>query len=326
MRADILKLLELNPHAYVSGDALIKATGISRQGVWKHIQALIEEGYLISSAKGQGYRLEAAPTKLTQTQLEGLISESGLVDKAFHFDSIGSTNAYLKEQSKRLHTAIAVADEQTQGRGRLGRAWDSAKGDGLWMSLLLRPPIQPIKASMLTQVAAVSMLRALGAFADVKVQIKWPNDLWIGNLKLCGILTEMASEINAIEYVVVGIGLNLTQKSFPEPLDQVATSLCQHTGGQISRLKIIGLFLKYFSEDYSNFIADGDLRRFVQPLNENAYLNGHTVWVSDRPDMDYTAVGVNELGELLVKDNQGILKGLTYGEVSVRRKDYATGI
>lgn len=326
MRTQILKLLAAQPGTFVSGESLIKATGISRQGVWKHIQALIDEGYQITSAKGQGYCLEASPTDLTQTQLETIVGVNGLLDKALHFETIGSTNAYLKEHSRKLTTALVVSDEQTAGRGRLGRNWESAAGDGLWMSMLLRPPIQPAKASMLTQVVAVSMVKALQCFEDVRVSIKWPNDLWIGETKLCGILTEMAAEINAIEYVVVGIGVNLKQQSFPEPISGVATSLVKHTQMPISRAQIVARFLDYFKEDYQQFIADGDLSGFVPFLNENAYLNGHQVWLSDRPDGNYKALGVNALGELQVQDPEGNIVGLSYGEVSVRRKDYAIGI
>ncbi len=326
MRAEILKLLKANPHTYVSGEALIKATGISRQGVWKHIQALIDEGYLITSTKGQGYRLESSPVRLTQTQMDALVSDYPFIEKAYHFDSIGSTNAFLKEHAKRVSTALAVADEQTAGRGRLGRAWASAKAEGLWMSLLLRPPIQPVKASMLTQVVAVSMVKALSVFKDITISIKWPNDLWIGEQKVCGILTEMASELHAIEYVVVGIGLNLTQAQFPEELSQVATSLNKHTNTSISRLELIQRFLECFSDDYNQFIEDGDLSAFVPFLNEKAYLNGHTIWISDQPQADYRAIGVNVMGELIIEDSDGNQKGLTYGEVSVRRKSYALGI
>lgn len=328
MRSEILKVLESAMGTFVSGEALMKATGISRQGVWKHIQALIEEGYRIQSVKGQGYCLASRPSGLTQSLMERLAHASGLVEKGFHFEVINSTNAYLKDLAKKVGTAIAVADEQTAGRGRLGRLWSSEKGEGLWMSLLLRPQIMPSKASMLTQVVAASMVKALEVFYDVPIKIKWPNDLWVGERKICGILTEMAAELHAIEYVIIGVGLNLTQQSFSADLEGVAASLSQFTEKPIDRAEIIEKFLTFFKADYEQFLKDGDLSSFTDFLNEKAYLNGQLLWISTMPDAegDFRGLGVNSLGELIVEDGLGNQIGLSYGEVSVRRKQHATGL
>lgn len=326
MRAEILKLLTSNAGAFISGEKLIKATGITRQGVWKHIQGLIEEGYVIESVKGQGYRIQAVPERLTQSQLETIVSESTLLEKAYHLETVGSTNAFLKEQAKRVNTALVVADAQSAGRGRLGRSWESAKGEGLWMSMLLRPPIQPLKASMLTQVVAVSMAKAIREVAGIQVQIKWPNDLMVGNRKVCGILTEMAAEINAIEYVIIGIGLNIAQGAFPDDLKEIATALAWHTNKPVKRDLIIARFLKCFSEDYQRFLEAGDLVDFVADLNALSYLKGHQVWLSETPEVTYLALGVSRDGELMLNDAQGQTRLVAFGEVSVRRKEYATGI
>lgn len=319
MRAEILKMLLDHIGTYVSGESLMNACSISRQGVWKHIQALMEEGYPILTAKGSGYQLPHDPHILTQSRLEMILLSMPLIEKAYHFPSTPSTNAFLKEQSKRIESAIAVADEQTQGRGRLGKAWVSQDQGGLWFSILQRPSILPSQASMLTQVAAAAMVKTLLTLTTIEIKIKWPNDLMIGDRKLCGILTEMSAELHAIDYVVIGIGLNLYQQAFEPPLDKIATALCQHHSGTIDRIEIIKLFLENYQELYTCFVRDGNLKEIIDYLNQNAYLNGHEITIMHDTTKKAKASHVNVNGELVIQNEQGEQESLLYGEVSVRR-------
>ncbi len=302
---------------YVSGAALSQDFGVSRQSIWKHVNALIEEGYQIESLRRKGYKLAVAET-LGKNAVVRLLKQTTLFERAQYHDQIDSTNSYAKRHAGDLATAIVVAAEQSAGRGRLGRTWQSTAGAGLYFSLLLRPDIAPHLASMLTQLAALAMRRAIEQTHQLKTQIKWPNDIYYKDKKLSGILTEMATEMNAVEYVVVGVGVNLKQLSFEPEIADIATSIAAHSDCNLSRTALLKSFLVEFEVLYNAFLEEQDLAFVVDALNAHSHVVGKNIWLIDgqRRQAAY-AKRINEMGELVV-EQAGEERKLYYGEVSVR--------
>lgn len=214
---------------------------------------------------------------------------------------------------------LVVSECQNAGKGRRGRAWVSPAGTGIWMSLLLRPKIPPQKASMITLAAAMAVEKGIRLGTGVSSQIKWPNDLIIGQKKICGILTEMRTQKEKAEYVVVGIGINANIKEFPEELKDSATSLCQVKGEEVDRGKIIGCVLEAFEEYWEIFLKTGDLRTLKGEYNEKLINLGRQVQILE-PGGEYTGLcrGIGPEGELLVDLPDGQVKTVFSGEVSVR--------
>ena len=234
-------------------------------------------------------------------------------------EEIDSTNIEIKRQAKAgaPEGTLAIAECQTQGQGRRGRAWISPKGTGIWMSFLLRPEIQPEKAASLTLVAALAVSRAIEKETGLKAQIKWPNDLVINGKKICGILTEMSAEKDSIHYVVVGIGLNVNMENFPEELP-FATSLLIEGGRVYQKEPLIKAILREFESCYTDFLETENLEKLLADYNKRLVnLDNQVQIIKDKEALLGTARGVNAQGELLVETKEGIKKILS-GEVSVR--------
>lgn len=238
-----------------------------------------------------------------------------------YYDSIDSTNDEAKRLGKNgeKHGTLVIAEEQRLGKGRLGRSWDSPKGKAIYMTLLLRPQIEPEKASFLTLLAALAVTDAIMQVTGVSVQIKWPNDIVANGRKLCGILTEMSTDANGIRYVVVGIGINCNMDSFPQQLESTATSLFLETGKKQSRVQLIASVMQSMEQYYEIFMQTGDFKN-LKPIYEKWLVNYNRMVRVLSPNGEYigTSRGINEKGELLVVDEAGQLHTVRSGEVSVR--------
>lgn len=305
---------------YVSGETLSNQYGVSRQSIWKHINALSSEGYIIESVRRKGYKL-TRQADIGKNALARLVYQSPLFDSGDYLAAVDSTNSYAKIHAANLKTALIVTGEQTAGRGRLGRTWLASAKDSLCFSMLLRPLVAPHLAAMLTQVAALAMYRAIEQTTGLKTQIKWPNDIICGDKKVAGILTEMATELNAVEYVVIGIGVNVMTKKFDDALTSIATSLAAQAGEAVSRLALLEAFVEHFDTLYHQFIKTADLSFIVDDLNALSYIVGRAIWLIDgQKKQAAQAKYINQMGELIVEID-GQEKNLYYGEVSVRLND-----
>ena len=235
------------------------------------------------------------------------------------FDCVDSTNAFLKENAKDYpEGTIVVAKEQTAGRGRLGREWKSDKDDGIWMSFLLRPDLEPAKCSGITLVTALSLTRALRRITGLEHLIKWPNDIVCNGKKLVGILTEMSVNDMRTEYVVVGMGINVNTKKFPDEIKEMATSLFMEGAVERDFDVIIQCFCEEFKKDYWSYISTGDislLKKEYEELLVNC--NKEVSLIENGQTRKGVALGINEEGELLFKDDFGV-STIRAGEVSVR--------
>ena len=205
MKAAILKILR-ETGDYVSGQEICEKLGVSRTAVWKVIRQLQEEGYQVDAARSRGYRIIDGPDVMTAEEVESLLDTEWAGKPVVYYPETDSTNIRIRHLGDEgaPHGTLAVADRQAAGRGRRGRTWGSPGGSCIYMSILLRPDLAPEKAPMLTLVMACGVAEGIMDCADVKVQIKWPNDIIVSGKKLAGILTEMSTQVDYINHVTVG--------------------------------------------------------------------------------------------------------------------------
>lgn len=328
MKTKILQELRQNSGGYVSGQELCQKFGVSRTAVWKAVKQLKEAGYVIQAVQNRGYQLVAAPDILSESEIASQLSTKWLGRKIRCYHELDSTNTEAKriaEEAKNTdwHGMVITADMQTAGRGRRGRNWNSPHGAGLFFTILLKPEIAPANAPMLTLVKAMAVVKGIQQVTGLASQIKWPNDIVLNGKKIVGILTEMSAQIDYVNHIVVGTGINVHHKEFPEEIAETATSLDLELARagrelQISRAQLLGAVLEHFEAYYEIYLKTQDLSFLLEAYNSMLVNKNHRVRVLD-PLGEYegTAMGVNDRGELLV-ERDGQLVKVSSGEVSVR--------
>ena len=319
-KAEVLRLLRESTD-YISGQELCEKFSVSRTAVWKIMKQLREEGYEIEAVQNRGYRLLTVPDILSKSEIESRLDGGWIGTRVYLAEEVDSTNTWGKRLAEEgaPHGTLIVADEQTQGRGRRGRSWKSPKGTNISMTLILRPDLEPSRASMLTIVMGLSVAQGLKELLELPIEIKWPNDAVLNGHKLCGILTEMSAQIDYINYVVVGTGINVNLPEIPEDLKEIATSLLIETGHTVNRAEVIGAVMRAFARNYESFIETGDLSGLRDAYNEILANRDRQVRVLDPKDpYEGVALGINPRGELLVRKEDGSVSEVYAGEVSVR--------
>lgn len=320
MKEEILRLLR-SADGYISGQELCNRFGVSRTAVWKAINQLKEAGYEIEAQQNKGYRLMAAPDLMTEAEIKSLMHTDWVAKEVLYFDTIDSTNTKAQELAEKGYPSgtLVVADKQESGKGRRGRSWVSPSGTGIFMTLMIKPDINPNNASMLTLVAALAVAKAITSVTGEEALIKWPNDIVVNSKKVCGILTEMNAQFDYINHIVVGIGINVHNESFPEEISQMASSLMIEAGGKrFHRAQIIAETMSYFEQYYETFLKTQDLSALVREYDELLVNRNKSVRVLDpKEPFDGKAMGITPKGELIV-DTWESRKLVSSGEVSVR--------
>lgn len=320
MNEEILRLLR-SADGYISGQELCNRFGVSRTAVWKAINQLKEAGYEIEAQQNKGYRLMAAPDLMTEAEIKSLMHTDWVAKEVLYFDTIDSTNTKAQELAEKGYPSgtLVVADKQESGKGRRGRSWVSPSGTGIFMTLMIKPDINPNNASMLTLVAALAVAKAITSVTGEEAMIKWPNDIVVNGKKVCGILTEMNAQFDYINHIVVGIGINVHNESFPEEISQMASSLMIEAGGKrFHRAQIIAETMSYFEQYYDTFLKTQDLSALVREYDELLVNRNKSVRVLDpKEPFDGKAMGITHKGELIV-DTWESRKLVSSGEVSVR--------
>lgn len=322
-RRTILKLLQENEGQFVSGERISEEMGITRAAIWKSIDALRKEGYEIESKTKLGYRLLASPDKATAENVGARISTEIVGRSIVYFESIDSTNNYAKQAALQggEDGLVVIANEQTGGRGRSGRSFQSPPDKGLYLTALLCPKAAPAEVLSVTALAAVAVCNAVERTCGVRPGIKWTNDLILNGKKLTGILTEMGveGESGALQYVVIGIGVNANHEKsdFSDEVAEMATSLRMELGHPVSRAALAAALIEELDALYA--CLGGDLSGYLEQYREDCVTLGKQVRIlGSGAERTGEAVGIDDSFGLIVRREDGTLETIRSGEVSVR--------
>lgn len=319
VKEKILDLLRSSKD-FLSGQEISERFGVSRTAVWKVIRQMENDGYVIEAVRNKGYRLLSEPDLLSESRIRQYLHTSWAGSSLLVLDVVDSTNNVAKRRAEEgaQHGLLVIGEQQTAGKGRRGRYWESQRGEGVFMTLLLKPDIEPGNASMLTLVMALAVRSALETVGNVQAQIKWPNDIICDGKKVCGILTEMSAQVDYINHIVIGVGINVHNEKFPDEMSHLATSIYQQTGQSISRAELIAEVMNRFEHYYEIYMETQDLQGLAEEYNHYLINRSRQVQVLDlKGSYTGTAIGVNTAGELKVQTENGI-SCVASGEVSVR--------
>lgn len=322
MRDKIIKVILESEGQFISGEELSKRFGVSRAAIWKHIKSLREEGYDIESVNRKGYRLAQKPIDLLTHQNISYELHTKFIGKnIIHFDTIDSTNDYAKQiATKEKEGTVVISEEQTKGKGRLGRNWYSKLGEGIWMSIILKPNMIPYKAPFITLIAGASIAKSLNELG-INTTIKWPNDVIINGKKICGILTELSAEIERINHIVLGIGINVKTIDFSPEISDIATSL-QKEGYNLSRVDIVKMILEEFEKLYIEYVENNNKKETIDICRKYSAVIGKEIYAIKGENKELvTCLNLDENGNLIVKKRDGNVTQIMSGEISIRGKD-----
>lgn len=326
---DILDFLRLARGGHVSGQVICEALKISRTAVWHHIRHLRRLGYDIQASTRRGYYLHSSPNAPLPTEVLPLLRTGSLGRDLLYLPRVDSTNRYLAALAEqgRAEGCTVIADLQSGGRGRLGRSWFSPPGVNLYLSVLLRPSLPPQRAPSFSLAVGAALHRALHRVVpEVKVAVKWPNDLFIGGRKLAGILCDMKSEADRVHYLVVGIGVNVNgmRRQLPPSLRARAVSLREAARHPVSRPALAAALLQELAAVYPEWCRHG-LKPFLPELERHSLLQGREVTVDlHREPVHGRVVGISSHGGLLL-ESHGRRREILSGDVHVRVPHAAAG-
>lgn len=321
MRSEILTILHKADGKYVSGAYLAEKLSVSRTAVWKHICALKEEGYEIDSKSRNGYRIIASPDLLTPGEIKSILTTKTVGQSIKYYKTTDSTNNEAKKSALQgaADGTIVISEEQGSGKGRIGRGWFSPAGKGIWLSVILRPKFLPQEAPKCTLMAAIAITKAIYTVTGIKAGIKWPNDVLYDGKKLVGILTEMNAEMDRINYVVIGMGINvnIAKEDMPESIRDIAASLMQIANKKISRVKLLSEILSELENEYNKINENG----FASVINEwkkySVTLGQNVKVIGVKETFCGKAVDIDDYGALLVDTGEKVERVLA-GDVSIR--------
>jgi len=315
---------------FLSGQEISRSLGITRAAVWKKIKAMREKGYVIEGSASKGYRLIKTP-EFSVEELKTLVRGDFGKEIIFH-ESIDSTNALAMELAERglPHGTVVIADRQTKGKGRLGRIWFSPPKGNVYMSVIVRPELEPKDATLLTIMSAVSCARAMKNSTGLDVKIKWPNDLMLSERKIGGILTEMKSDQDRIIFAVIGVGINVNARldAFPPEVRAIATSVIEELGGkkdtrEASRTRIIAGILKELEQWFKIMMTGGRKQLINEWKKLSSTLGKKVKVVSGQDTFSGIAENIDDAGMLILKlssaSGGGALKRISAGDVTMLR-------
>lgn len=330
-RGNVLKALEENKGATISGEELANRLNISRAAVWKAIQELRKEGYRIDAITNKGYSLAQDSDMLSVEGILPYVKASSMADRIHVFKSLESTNLTAKKMALDGAPAgtVVIAEEQTRGRGRMGRSFCSPPAGGIYMSFILKPRFDTAKSVLITTAASVAVCRAIEIITGISCRIKWVNDIYLGEKKICGILTEAVTDFESghIEYIVLGIGINYSTNpaAFPAELAGIAGSLFEEVPEDgISRNRLIAEVIDQVLEINEKL----ESKEFIHEYKNRSFVLGKEILViptaglsRDRSPADgipAAAEDIDEDGGLVVRYRDGSVQTLNSGEISIR--------
>lgn len=317
-RKELIELLNKEV-GHISGQELSDQLGISRTAVWKHMNELKKDGYEIEAIQRKGYKILASPDKISENTLRWGLGTQWIGHELHHYDQVESTQEVVHQLAKqgKPHGTVVIADEQVKGKGRMSREWDSPKGKGIWMSVLLRPNLPPVQAPQITLLAATVLARMIAERSALVPQIKWPNDLLINHKKVSGILTEMQAEQDTIQYIVLGMGMNVNQEEseIPEDIRYKASSLKVESKKDWNIQQTVQHILRLFEETYERFESEG-FASIKKEWEHFGYKIGEEVTISTmKKTWQATLVGIEPDGALRARRKDGEEEKLYSAEI-----------
>lgn len=322
LKHKVLSYLENNKGNSVSGGKLAEKLGVTRSAVWKAIKSLQDEGYCITAVTNKGYCLSEQNDILSAESIKPYLNKKNKDIDIKVLKTIDSTNTYAKTlaQNGAPQGTVVISEEQTAGRGRMGRSFYSPASTGIYMSIILRPKLSLEDSLLITTSVAVAVSNAIEKIAYIDTQIKWVNDIYFGDKKLCGILTEASIDFESggLEYAIVGIGINVStmQKNFPDDIKDIATSIFPNRSPRPVRSALIGEILNNIFECCEN-ITD---KKYLDEYRQRSFLLGEDIVViNGESKANAIAVDIDEKARLVVRFDNGEIKALNSGEVSVRK-------
>ncbi len=299
LKHEVLRLLEENRESYLSGQEIANRLAFSRTAVWKAIHSLKEEGYQIHAVSNKGYQLDTSCDLLSSEGIHAYLAEDLKQFPIYVYQQIGSTNTEAKQQALNgaPHGTIILAEEQTQGRGRLGRKFYSPKGTGIYMSIILRPQLHLNQAIQVTTTVAVAVCRVIEKLTNQNPHIKWVNDIYLGKQKICGILTEAVTDFESgqVEFIILGIGLNVNTVDFPADLHEIAGSL---NPKDVTRNQLCAHLL---NELFSLFSKLNDPQVLEEYKSKSNVLGNWITFMKNQESYEAFAEDINEQGGLIVR-------------------------
>jgi len=318
-RDQILRMLE-DSGDWISGSAIADELGITRSAVWKHIKELKSEGYGIDSSRQEGYRLRESTSLLLPHEIEKYLSTRFMGRRLIHHDQLISTvsaakNLCEKEDPASLHGTVIIAEEQTGGMGRLGRAWFSPAG-GIWATIILTPGIPIDHLHMVTMAGSAAVARAIRKKFQLGALIKWPNDIYIGDRKVCGLLLELSAEADRVHYCLLSMGIdaNITTEELPTGLVTPITSLSSELGRDVNRAKLLARILGEFEQRYL-LVEDGEYDSIIREWKSlSLTLNQQVKITTLKKTFVGRAIDIDEHGALIVRKENGKIERVIAGD------------
>ena len=315
----LLTLLADNPMLVISGTKIALEIGVTRFVVWRWVEKLRELGVKVKGHARSGYQIERIPDILAPQLVRRRLHGTAFTKRIHHFFKTESTNTVAMQlgQEGEPHGAVILAEEQTAGRGRAGRAWLSEKTSGIYVTVLLRPAISPVQAPVITLLTGLAVRDAVTEQTGLFPDIRWPNDLLLRGKKFCGILTEMHAEPDKVNFVAVGIGLNVNQAKMPDSIANLATSLRMESGRTHPRLELLVKLLRQVDRYYNQFLAQGAAPIVNRFAEVSTYARGKRVRVT-APGETYTGTtaGLEPNGMLRVEREGGRTEVVISGDVA----------
>lgn len=314
IREKIIDFLKEN-EGYLSGEEISHSLNISRAGIWKYIEDLRSGGYEIAAVPHLGYKLVSTPDKLFPNEIQHKLGTKIFGRKIIHYEALASTmdEAFHLGLEGALEGTVVCAEGQSRGRGRLGRHWFSPKGQGIYLSFILRPKLTPSEVARLTLLCAVAVCEAIKNLTNLSAAIKWPNDLLIGGKKMGGILTELNAETDRVKFVVVGIGINVNTKA--DALPETATSLRRELKRQISRVELTKEMLRQIEKYYLELQSRGFVLIAKKWKELSATLNKRIKLIDSAGTLEGEAVDIDQDGGLLIRKDSGVVVKKMAGDI-----------
>ncbi|HDR15201.1 MAG TPA: biotin--[acetyl-CoA-carboxylase] ligase [Desulfobacteraceae bacterium] len=320
MKNHLIEKLKKSGDSWISGQELSTALGVSRSAIWKHIEALRREGCRIEASPRKGYRLKGTPDLLSEDEIRRTLTTTSIgKHQIVYLPETTSTNSVAKGIAAEgaPEGALVVAGSQKEGRGRKGRTWFSPPGLGLYASLVLRPHLPPSEAFTFSLLSALAVADGIASLDNrLHPAVKWPNDVLIENRKVSGILIELATEADLLDYVVVGFGINVNTESFPTGLRMEPTSLLIETGRHIPRITVLTAIIARLEHEYQRLLEKGP-DPILSEWRKRCDIEGRLVSV-ERLDKVIKGIvkSVDRDGSLILEDAQGRIHRIHSGDVA----------